>query len=63
MSTCRDALGTRVMIVLIMPLRLVHLALFPVTRWPLAGFCHNLDKLACCGDFSEVLETCVTLKL
>ena len=44
-NTCTETLGTWVLNVLIMPLRLVHLASFPVTILPLAGFVITLTHL------------------
>ena len=44
-NTCTDTLGTWVLNVLIMPLRLVHLASSPVTILPLAGFIITLTHL------------------
>ena len=54
-NTFTDTLGSWVMNVLIMPLRLVHLALSPVAISPLAGF---IITMTCgdCNSISDVLE-------
>ena len=60
-NTCAVTLGIWVMNVPIMPLHLVHLALFPVTTLPLAGFVITLTSLPVLvtNSISEVLENCV----
>ena len=65
-NTCTDTLGTWVLNVLIMPLRLVHLASFPVTILPLAGFVITLSHLPVVLTVTisaRSLKNCMALEL